>query len=1341
MIDGNINQLEYLFTFSKDTTDVDLADFIKSGDSNGLFDLDSVSPVSGSTSQYVVTLTRNATAFNGLLDNYEVGILLKPAFTINSTAVDGSTVSVIGREITNGSVTGIGGTLNQPYLLDDDFDNDGTKNSDEAPGAENNQCLPTPNEDSCDADGDGVTNENEVVGEENDPCAPNSGSAACTSITTIKNYADNNGGTTAPALSDFSQLNIVGVNGVNINEINSVIAGLAGSDVDDTAEIQAIVDGIVAKNAALAKIEAYADDNANPAPVLADYSAAGVTGVTASNIAEINAAIAALTGADVDTQAEIQAIVDGINANNAALTELKEDIAGNTNNDLVEASELNAIRGVSGAIQANQAEYQAAFIATTPSPFNDPVNPTPAEIQAVIDSVNTIVANETAAFNELKNDIAGDNNNDLIEASELNAIRGVSGALQENQTAYQAAFSATSPSPFNDPANPTPAEIQAIITAINNNDVDSDNDGLPDSVDANDDNDALTDDQENNSDPVTSSTDACDPDPRNDSCDFDQDGTINANDSDDDNDGLNDGDEVTDANRSNVDSDGNGICDGPIAFPATETFKGCMPAVNGDSNADYDNDGTNDSAEMLGDTDGDLIPDYLDADDAGTAFGDSDNDGIDDKTECGDALPCRDTDKDGTYDYLDTDSDNDGISDDEEADGIDSNGQNLAVTDGTVKPKDTDADGTPDYRDTDSDNDGNTDLAENAPVGKDSDSDGIPDVVDFDDNNSLAGGGDSDNDGLTDEEECPSYPTNCPDSDNDGKLDYLDNNTDSDADGIPDGDEDSNLDKDNNPATNPRDTDSDGTPDYLDTDSDGDGINDADERNDPYVSTSLKDSDNDGIPDVIDSTVDSANAPGDADSDGILDSIECASLPCRDTDGDGVPDYTDTDSDNDNISDADELGSDPSTPLDSDNDGVFDYLDSALVANVITEQDLGTIKTGVQGAGSLHWGFVLVLSLLVVFRRKSATLIALPLFMASFGANAEWWEDMDLYVGAGIGQSYLDPEVGGTAFEVDDHTQNAWKLTGGWDLNDFISVEGYYTELGSVDLGNNADIDYRMMGADGIFHYWARGEAREEGSIALYAKVGLNHMTNNANGVRYEQDNNLQLFGGVGAELYLQRKFSVRLEIESYDTDAALLSLNLVKRFGFASKRAPKQARVVPVLAKPIAPKKPIVPINPVEIVQPVAVAVILDTDNDGVLDDKDQCLSTPKGLTVDKNGCAAFDGKIGDLITNIQFQVNSAALTDSSKVALDEIAVMLTSYAAVKIEVQAHSDNTGSAAYNKRLSQKRAESVVDYLTSIDVDPKRLFPRGFGEDKPIADNSTADGRSQNRRVEFVVKQR
>jgi OOP family OmpA-OmpF porin len=72
---------------------------------------------------------------------------------------------------------------------------------------------------------------------------------------------------------------------------------------------------------------------------------------------------------------------------------------------------------------------------------------------------------------------------------------------------------------------------------------------------------------------------------------------------------------------------------------------------------------------------------------------------------------------------------------------------------------------------------------------------------------------------------------------------------------------------------------------------------------------------------------------------------------------------------------------------------------------------------------------------------------------------------------------------------------------------------------------------------------------------------------------------------------------------------------------------------------------------------------------------------------------------------------------------------------------VQAHSDNTGSAAYNKILSQKRAESVVKYLSAKSIVQSRLKPSGFGEENPIADNNTVMGRAINRRVEFKLKQR
>ena len=199
-VDENATSLEYLFSFSEDVTNVDVADFIKTGDANALFDISSVSQVSGDASKYVVVYSRNATSISGTLDNYPIGVMLDSGFSID----EGTGLSAVGRDTTVGAISGVAGTTNESYNLDGDFDNDGTVNIDEEPGAENNQCLPTPNEGSCDADGDGVTNENEVAGEEHNPCAPVSGQA-CTAITTIKNYADNNGGSTAPTLSDFNQ--------------------------------------------------------------------------------------------------------------------------------------------------------------------------------------------------------------------------------------------------------------------------------------------------------------------------------------------------------------------------------------------------------------------------------------------------------------------------------------------------------------------------------------------------------------------------------------------------------------------------------------------------------------------------------------------------------------------------------------------------------------------------------------------------------------------------------------------------------------------------------------------------------------------------------------------------------------------------------------------------------------------------------------------------------------------------------------------------------------------------------------------------------------------------------
>ena len=118
------------------------------------------------------------------------------------------------------------------------------------------------------------------------------------------------GGTgSAPTEAQYDAAGIKGVNASNLDEINDFISNLDPSEVDTNAKIQAVVDAIIAGNI----IEAFADDNMQTEPTVDDYITAGVTDVDATNIADVNAAVANLTAEDLDTVAEIQAIVDAVN--------------------------------------------------------------------------------------------------------------------------------------------------------------------------------------------------------------------------------------------------------------------------------------------------------------------------------------------------------------------------------------------------------------------------------------------------------------------------------------------------------------------------------------------------------------------------------------------------------------------------------------------------------------------------------------------------------------------------------------------------------------------------------------------------------------------------------------------------------------------------------------------------------------------------------------------------------------------------------------------------------------------------------------------------------------------
>ncbi|MCA0397654.1 MAG: OmpA family protein [Bacteroidetes bacterium] len=144
------------------------------------------------------------------------------------------------------------------------------------------------------------------------------------------------------------------------------------------------------------------------------------------------------------------------------------------------------------------------------------------------------------------------------------------------------------------------------------------------------------------------------------------------------------------------------------------------------------------------------------------------------------------------------------------------------------------------------------------------------------------------------------------------------------------------------------------------------------------------------------------------------------------------------------------------------------------------------------------------------------------------------------------------------------------------------------------------------------------------------------------------------------------------------------------------------------------------------------------DKDNDGVNDDDDRCpdLAGP----AENGGCPTLEASKFNA-SNVQFVTGSATLTAAAKKELDKAARILNEqYPQLKLEISGYTDNTGKADKNMVLSQKRAESVKAYLVKKKIDEARMTAKGYGQDQPIADNATKEGRAKNRRVEFKVSQ-
>ena len=568
-------------------------------------------------------------------------------------------------------------------------------------------------------------------------------------------------------------------------------------------------------------------------------------------------------------------------------------------------------------------------------------------------------------------------------------------------------------------------------------DLDSDNDGIPDIIEAGGDDtdgDGRVDGFEDVDGDGLDDGIAVDP---LDNPDSDGDGIVDAHDLDSDNDGTPD---VIEAGGTDVDGDGilDGIvdADGDGFADSVDTDNDLTPGA-GDGgvaleNLDTDGDGVDDRLDLDSDNDG--IPDVtenggtdVDGDGVLDGYTDVDGDGFADSVDTDDntvpgpgdggtSLPTGDADLDGVPNYLDLDSDNDGILDLVEAGGtdVDGNGRidDFADVDGdgfadavdtddnttpgtgdggtSLEMPNTDGTGGADYLDIDADGDGIVDNLEGQPsddytaaTGTDADGDGIDDAYDVDAGGSPIGDYDHDGDGAPDyvdldaDNDGEGDAIEGHDLDGDGVADTVPTGTDSDNDGLDDafdtiiltpgtaftnagnGTVDPLTDGDLADADSPgvgdldfreNDSDGDGIDDAVDLDDDNDGIPDleegvADTDGDGVIDALDLDSDNDGIPDIIEAGGDDTDGDGrvdgfeDVDGDGLDDGIAVDPLDNPDSDGDGIVDAHDLDSDNDGTPDVIEAGG---TDVDGDGilDGIVDADGDGFADSVDTDNDL-----------------------------------------------------------------------------------------------------------------------------------------------------------------------------------------------------------------------------------------------------------------------------------------------------------------------------------------------------------------------------------------------------------------
>jgi len=310
------------------------------------------------------------------------------------------------------------------------------------------------------------------------------------------------------------------------------------------------------------------------------------------------------------------------------------------------------------------------------------------------------------------------------------------------------------------------------------------------------------------------------------------------------------------------------------------------------------------------------------------------------------------------------------------------------------------------------------------------------------------------------------------------------------------------------------------------------------------------------------------------------------------------------------------------------------------------------------------------------------------------------------------------------------------------------AVEAVYSRANAERKYTGGSTDFDEIRVDGTYYF-----AGPDRAWNPYVSVGAGHANFDGTGPSTPGFNSdeTRVNLGAGIRYNISDRVSLRgdlrefhgIDESTFDTMASLgISVAFTRTVGQAAP-APVPAPLPPADADndgvpdtrdqcPNTPRGAKVDANGCE----------LDSDKDGVVDSKDKCPNTAAGVKVDKDGCEGVVKTIDTFEIDVQFPLNSAEIGAAYDSQIRRVADALRANSTTYVEIAGHTDSTGTAEYNQKLSERRAASVADRLTgALGINPDRVSSKGYGEAEPIANNSTDAGRAANRRVEARIQVR